>query len=64
MGLSFYDHKSMEETVESLRFQAVSQNENSISEPENLENSPGQEIVDCIFIQKNDDIEIVDRCPT
>ena len=54
----------MEETVESLRFQAVSQNENSISEPENLENSPGQEIVDCIFIQKNDDIESVDRCPT
>ena len=54
----------MEETVESLRFQAVSQNENSISEPENLENSPDQEIVDCIFIQKNDDIEIVDRCPT
>ena len=64
MGLSFYDQKSMEETIESLRFQAASHNENSISEPENLEITPGQERVDCTFIQNSDDIEIVDRYPT
>ena len=64
MGLSFYDEQSMEETAESLRFQVASQNENPISEPENLEIAPGQKRVDCIFIQKGDDIEIVDRCPT
>ena len=63
MGLSFYDQKSMEETVESLRFQTASQNENSILEPENLEITPGQERVDCTFIQRRDDTEIVDRCP-
>ena len=55
MGLSYHDEQSMVETVESLRFQAASRNENSISEPENLEITPGQERVDCIFIQKNDD---------
>ena len=64
MGLSFYDQKSMEETVESLHFQAASQDENSISEPENLKITPGQERVDCTVIQRSDDIEIVDRCPT
>ena len=42
MGLSYHDEQSMVETVESLRFQAASQNENSISEPENLEIRPAR----------------------
>ena len=48
MGLSFYDEKSMEETVESLHF--ASHNENPISETGNID----QERMDLISTQQND----------
>ena len=48
MGLSFYDEKSMEETIESLHF--ASHNENSILETGNTD----QERMDAISIQQDD----------
>jgi len=53
MGLSFYDQKSMEETVGSLRF--VSRNENPNSETGDMGDTVGQEC---------DDIQVVDRWST
>jgi hypothetical protein len=58
MRLSFYDEKSMEEAVESLRFGSA-RNENLVSETGSID--VGQEGLDHIDIQQSDDIEIVDR---
>ena len=61
MGLSFYDQKSMEETVGSLRF--ASRNENHlISGTGDIIDSAGQEKIDPINIQQRDrdDIQVID----
>ena len=61
MGLSFYDQKSMQETVESLRF--ASRNEDLASETGDITDFSGQERIDPISIQRGDcyDIQAVDR---
>lgn len=58
MKLSFYDEKSMEQAVESLRF-GSSRSENPISETGSID-VVDQEGLDHIDIQQGDDIEIVD----
>ena len=61
MGLSFYDQKSMEETVESLRF--ASRNEDPDSETGDIVDFSDQERIGPINIQRGDcyDIQVVDR---
>ena len=52
MGLSFYDEKSMEETVESLHFASHTGNENPILET--LAGNIDQERMDLTSIQQDD----------
>jgi len=61
MGLSFYDQKSVEETVGSLRF--ASQNRDTVSETWDIADFSDQERIDPISIQRGDcdDIQAVDR---